>query len=59
MRKSHVEQRSRRYAARQYVSESHDHKPTVTKKEKPQSTLRLYRRGTVEKRFIDLTKEDR
>ena len=27
MRRSHVEERSRRYAARQYVSETHDHKP--------------------------------
>jgi hypothetical protein len=27
MRRSHVEQRSRRYAARQYVSDTHAHKP--------------------------------
>jgi hypothetical protein len=27
MRQSHVDLRSRRYAARQFVSESHDHKP--------------------------------
>lgn len=27
MRTSHVEKRSRRYSPRQYVSETHDHKP--------------------------------
>lgn len=27
MRRSHVEARSRTYAPRQYVSETHDHKP--------------------------------
>jgi len=27
MRTSHVDRRSKRYAARQYVSETHDHKP--------------------------------
>ena len=30
MRRSHVEMRSRRYAAVQYVSETHHHKPEVT-----------------------------
>lgn len=29
MRRSHVEARSYRYAARQYVSDTHDHKPSV------------------------------
>jgi hypothetical protein len=29
MRRSHVEQRSRKIIARQYVSETHDHKPDV------------------------------
>jgi hypothetical protein len=32
MRKSHVDQRSRRYAARQYVAETHDHKPDAKRR---------------------------
>lgn len=32
MRQSHVEKRSRKYAARQYVSETHDHKPDAPRK---------------------------
>jgi hypothetical protein len=27
MRQSHVDRRAKRYAARQYVSDTHDHKP--------------------------------
>lgn len=27
MRRSHVDRRAKRYAARQYVSDTHDHKP--------------------------------
>jgi len=34
MRRSHVESRARRYAARQYVSDTHSHKPDA-KRPKP------------------------
>ena len=34
MRRSHVEGRARRYAARQYVSDTHSHKPDA-KRPKP------------------------
>ena len=38
MRRSHVEVRARRYAARQYVADSHDHKPAV---QRPKPTTKL------------------
>ena len=33
MRRSHVEGRARRYAARQYVSDTHSHKPDAKRPE--------------------------
>lgn len=33
LHRNHVEARSRKYAARQYVSETHDHKPDAPVKE--------------------------
>jgi hypothetical protein len=33
LRRSHVEKRSKKYAARQCVSDTHDHKPDVVKVE--------------------------
>jgi hypothetical protein len=41
MRRSHVEARSRRYAARQYVADSHDHKPDIRR---PKPTAKPRRR---------------
>lgn len=38
-RTSHVDQRSRRYAARQYVSESHDHKPDAPERARKPETI--------------------
>lgn len=34
MRASHVDRRSKRYAARQFVSDSHDHKPDAAPKKR-------------------------
>jgi len=39
MRRSHVEQRSAKYAPRQYVSETHDHKPDAPARLPASATL--------------------
>lgn len=47
MRWSHVEKRSYKYAARQYVSETHDHKPDAPTKRR---VIVLPTRGLTEAR---------